>query len=853
MADIMTQTTPMMKQYEAIKSKHEDAFLFFRLGDFYELFLEDALLAARELEITLTKRGKGEDAIPMCGVPHHAAEQYITTLIEKGYKVAICEQTEDPAAAKGVVKREVVQVITPGTVMSGKAVKEKTNQYVVSLSEESGQSFGVAAADMTTGELFVTGLDERNLAIEEILSYEPKEIIIADTASEESVHLLTQRTQIPITTITGVSGEEEDMTPLLKDVPSPFLQNACRQLVQYFMDTTKRELNHLQKVAYYESSQYLSIDSYSRRNLELTETLRDRKKKGSLLSVLDKTETAMGARRLKRWLERPAVHQKTAEERHELTASFIEHFLERELVREQLRGVYDLERLSGRISFGNVNGRDLIQLKKSLQQIPYIFETLKVLKSPYADTLVKTLTSPEPLVEILESSIRDDCPISITEGNLIKDGYHSRLDEYRDAMKNGKTWLASLEAEERKATGIKSLKIGFNKVFGYYIEVSKANLRYLPEGRYERKQTLTNAERYVTGELKEKEQIILEAEEKAEKLEYELFIEVREKVKTYIQLLQDTAKAVSIIDVIQSFAETAENNHYVQPKFTKDRTVTLKQSRHPVVEVTIDAGEYIANDIELHKDRGMLLITGPNMAGKSTYMRQLALIVIMAQAGSFVPAEEAVLPLFDHIFTRIGAADDLSQGQSTFMVEMLETKQAVDRATENSLILLDEIGRGTSTYDGMALAQAVIEYIHNEIQAMTLFSTHYHELTKLQTELSRLTNVHVSAKEENGTLTFLHKVVEGAADKSYGIHVARLADLPDSLIVRADNILKQLEAEQHSSNGVAIENGTASKQLSLFEEPLDHPVVDELRQIDLLNITPLEAMQFLGEIQKKLN
>jgi DNA mismatch repair protein MutS len=846
----MTQVTPMMKQYEQIKAEYKDAFLFFRLGDFYELFHSDALEAARELEITLTKRGKGEQAIPMCGVPHHSSEQYISQLIEKGYKVAICEQTEDPAAAKGVVRREVVQVITPGTVMKGKAIHEKNNQYVVGLRKDFN-TYTVSAADMTTGEIFVTGVEEEILALEEALSYDPKEIVIDDSLCNGLDLKISSRTSVPLTVLKEASSFN-NYEKLLQDIPGDQMKDGAAQLLDYFSETTKRTLDHLQKAAYYEADQFLSIDSYSRRNLEITETMRDRKKAGSLLHVLDKTETAMGARRLKRWLERPAVYRQTAEDRQSLTSSFIEHFLERETVREQLRGVYDLERLSGRIAFGNVNGKDLIQLKKSLQQLPYLYETLHVLNNNYAEKLLSSVTTPEPLVELLENSIREDCPVSITEGNLIKDGYHSTLDEYRHAMRYGKDWIAELEAKEKKATGIKTLKVGFNKVFGYYIEVSKANLKNLPEGRYERKQTLTNAERYVTEELKEKETIILEAEEKGSKLEHELFLQVREEVKSYIRTLQSAAKAVSTIDVLQSFAVIAEANHYVKPEFTDKKHVELENSRHPVVEATIDAGDYVANDLLMHEEREMLLITGPNMAGKSTYMRQLALIVVMAQAGSFVPAEKAVLPLFDHIFTRIGAADDLSQGQSTFMVEMLETKQAVERATSRSLILLDEIGRGTSTYDGMALAQAVIEYIHDDIRAMTLFSTHYHELTRLGTELIRLRNVHVSAKEENGTLTFLHKVVEGAADKSYGIHVAKLADLPDKLIQRAGKILEGLEKEAGHRQETISRRKEPVQQLSLFPEEPEHPVLNELKETDLLHLTPLEAMQILDKLQRKL-
>ncbi|PTL39593.1 DNA mismatch repair protein MutS [Alkalicoccus saliphilus] len=845
----MTQSTPMMKQYEKIKSEYEDAFLFFRLGDFYELFHDDALKAARELEITLTKRGKGDSAIPMCGVPHHSSEQYISQLISKGYKVAVCEQTEDPAAAKGVVKREVVQVITPGTVMDGKSLHDQSNQYVVSVEKNEGL-YAVCAADISTGEMFITGVDEEILALEEAVSFDPREIVLPGNVSDSFSSRIKTRTGAAVS-LTGKPSMRNEDEVLLSNIPDKRLWPGAFRLITYFSETTKRALSHLQKAVYYEAAQFLSIDSYSRRNLEITETMRDRKKNGSLLHVLDQTETAMGARRMKRWLERPSIHKETAERRQSLTASFVDHFMDRETVREQLRGVYDLERLSGRVAFGNVNGRDLIQLKKSLQQIPYIIETMKGVNNSYADELLASMESPEPLVQLLDASIKENCPPSITEGNLIKDGYNDKLDEYRSAMTNGKSWLAELEAKEKEATGIKSMKVGFNKVFGYYIEVSRANLKYLPEGRYERKQTLSNAERYITPELKEKETIILEAEEKAEKLEYDLFLTVREKVKSYIHVIQETAKTLSIIDVLQSFAETAETCHYVKPSFTDERRIELENSRHPVVEQTIDAGEYVANDLLLHDEREMLLITGPNMAGKSTYMRQLALIVVMAQAGSFVPADRAVLPMFDHIFTRIGAADDLSQGQSTFMVEMLETKQAVERATSSSLILLDEIGRGTSTYDGMALAQAVIEFIHNEIRAMTLFSTHYHELTRLSGELKRLRNVHVSAREENGSLTFLHKVVEGAADKSYGIHVAKLADLPSGLISRAAEILTSLESESRDRRADPPEDN-AVQQLSLFPEEKNHPVLDELKKTDLMQMTPLQAMQLIDDLQRKL-
>ncbi|WP_026696335.1 DNA mismatch repair protein MutS [Alkalicoccus chagannorensis] len=839
----------MMKQYESIKQEHQDAFLFFRLGDFYELFHDDAELAARELEITLTKRGKGEEAIPMCGVPHHSSEHYIAQLVEKGYKVAVCEQTEDPQAAKGVVRREVVQVITPGTVMSEKGVAEAANQYICAVLPLQGAYF-LSAADLTTGEFHVTRLQTRAEVLEELSAFAPKEII---TVKEEQEQWQTEADTRLSALVSGIEPDaavqDGTVTASLNEAEA----RSCQLLLQYLHETAKRQLDHLQPAVSYEAAHFLSIDQDSRRNLELTKTLRDRKKQGSLLAVLDYTRTAMGGRMLKRWLERPVLHRAEAEARHALTDAFVTLFMERLEVQELLKGVYDLERLSGRVSFGNVNGRDLLQLKHSLQQLPALKERLRSLQTDAADEIAESMETQDDLASLLEASIKEDCPPSITEGNIIKDGYHAQLDEYRDAMKNGRSWIASLEKQEKEETGIKSLKVGFNKVFGYYIEVSRPNLKYLPEGRYERKQTLTNAERFITPELKEKERVILEAEDQSGRLEYELFLAVREDVKRYIPQLQKAAAAVSTVDVLQSFAEAAEQHQYVRPVFTEHRAVKLRSSRHPVVERTIAAGAYIENDIDLHPDRNMLLITGPNMAGKSTYMRQLALIVVMAQAGSFVPAAEAELPLFDHIFTRIGAADDLSQGQSTFMVEMVETKHAVTRATPNSLILLDEIGRGTSTYDGMALAQAVVEYIHGRIGAMTLFSTHYHELTKLDHVLEGLVNVHVSAHEENGSLTFLHKVVEGAADKSYGIHAARLAELPEELLVRASAILDGLEKQPKKSPSADDAPHQEAEQLTLFPvEGETSPAMKELKEIDPAHLTPMEALQLIDRWKQTL-
>lgn len=882
----MTTVTPMMEQYLRIKAEYEDAFLFFRLGDFYEMFFDDAKKAAKELEITLTSRGKGDDGIPMCGVPHHASELYISQLIEKGYKVAICEQTEDPSQAKGVVRREVVQVITPGTVMEGKAVGEKENNYLVSITPFQGGEYGLAAADMTTGELLVSTLNDFTDLVNEMSGFGPREVIVPTSFSEKHQEELRSKLHVTLSFEDHTEPVPEGMS-LVEGLSDGKVKETCFQLISYLKRTTMRSLDHLQPAQFYLPQEFMSMDVHSKQNLELVETLREKKKQGSLLWVLDRTETAMGGRMLKQWIGRPLLNRRTIEQRHELVGKLYDDFFARESLQEQLQGVYDLERLSGRVAFGNVNGRDLNQLKKSLEKVPAIFDTVSSLDSDYGKSLMHDVGVCEELREMLEESIEEQCPISITDGGLIKTGYHEQLDEYRDAMTNGKAWIAALEKQEKEATGIRSLKIGFNKVFGYYIEVTKANLTHLPEGRYERKQTLSNAERFITDELKEKETLILEAEEKSEKLEYELFMKIREQVKPYIRSLQQLANVISTFDILQSFAEVAEQNHYVKPELQSAGDVIIRDARHPVVEKMIDEGVYISNDIVLNEDRELLLITGPNMAGKSTYMRQLALISIMAQVGCYIPAKKGNLLVFDQIFTRIGAADDLAQGQSTFMVEMLETKHAVTKATRNSLILLDEIGRGTSTYDGMSLAQAIIEYIHDEIGAKTLFSTHYHELTTLEVELPRLKNVHVSAKEEDGAVVFLHKVIDGAADRSYGIYVAQLADLPEKLIARAKVILEKFERDQfdmkeyqtrmiETNSHVQHNEGESSffqakkkdepEQLTLFQEEVaanerqakskvkdyQEKVLTELSSANLLHMSPIEAIQMLDKLQRKL-
>ncbi|ARB37096.1 DNA mismatch repair protein MutS [Bacillus subtilis] len=858
----MAGYTPMIQQYLKIKAEHQDAFLFFRLGDFYEMFFEDAKKASQELEITLTSRdGGAAEKIPMCGVPYHSASAYIEQLIKKGYKVAICEQTEDPKAAKGVVKREVVQLITPGTVMDGKGIHESENNFIASVSACSN-GYGLALSDLTTGENLAVLIERLEDVISEIYSVGAREIVVSGSLDADTVAQLRERCGA---TISIEDGETDEHVTIIEHLNNEDITKTFLRLYTYLKRTQKRSLDHLQPVQVYELEEAMKIDLYSKRNLELTETIRSKNKKGSLLWLLDETKTAMGGRLLKQWIDRPLIRVNQIEERQEMVETLMSHFFEREDLRERLKEVYDLERLAGRVAFGNVNARDLIQLKESLKQVPGIKQLVASLAHDKAKERAERIDPCGDVLELLEEALYENPPLSVKEGNLIKDGYNQKLDEYRDASRNGKDWIARLEQQEREYTGIRSLKVGFNKVFGYYIEVTKANLHLLEEGRYERKQTLTNAERYITPELKEKEALILEAENNICELEYELFTELREKVKQYIPRLQQLAKQMSELDALQCFATISENRHYTKPEFSKDE-VEVIEGRHPVVEKVMDSQEYVPNNCMMGDNRQMLLITGPNMSGKSTYMRQIALISIMAQIGCFVPAKKAVLPIFDQIFTRIGAADDLISGQSTFMVEMLEAKNAIVNATKNSLILFDEIGRGTSTYDGMALAQAIIEYVHDHIGAKTLFSTHYHELTVLEDKLPQLKNVHVRAEEYNGTVVFLHQIKEGAADKSYGIHVAQLAELPGDLIARAQDILKELE---HSGNKpeVPVQKPQVKEepaQLSFFgeaEKPAETPklskkekqVIDAFKSLNILDLTPLEAMNEMYKLQKKLH
>ncbi|MCR2820633.1 DNA mismatch repair protein MutS [Lederbergia panacisoli] len=853
----MGQYTPMIQQYLQVKANYEDAFLFFRLGDFYEMFFEDAIKASQELEITLTSREGGtKERIPMCGVPYHAAAGYIEVLIQKGYKVAICEQTEDPKQAKGVVRREVVQLITPGTVMEGKGLLEKENNYITSITMFDENTYGIAFNDLSTGEskaTIITGSHE--VLLNELFTIGAKEVVVDSNFDSELKKKINERMSAIISIEENVNNDDEFINIIVK-LSNERLQTAANRLLHYLKKTQKRSLDHLQPFSEYEVNQYMKLDYYSKRNLELTESIRGKGSKGTLLWLLDETVTAMGGRMLKQWIDRPLINEAEIGKRVNLVETTLHHYFERQELRELLKGVYDLERLSGRVAFGNANARDFIQLKKSLLQIPEIISLVHQLDQSEAQSLAEKLDPCEELTDLLEKSIIDLPPLSIKEGGIIKDGYHKELDTYKDASRNGKQWIAELEKEERQRTGIKSLKVGYNRIFGYYIEVTRANVHLLEEGRYERKQTLANAERYITPELKEKEALILQAEEKCIDLEYALFMEIRETVKTYIPRIQQAAKIISELDVYQSFATVSESRHYVRPSFNRNRVIHITNGRHPVVEKVMGSQEYVPNDCMMDAEREMYLITGPNMSGKSTFMRQIALTAIMAQIGCFVPAENANIPIFDQVFTRIGAADDLISGQSTFMVEMLEAKNAIANATENSLILFDEIGRGTSTYDGMALAQAIIEYIHDRIGAKTLFSTHYHELTALEEKLGQLKNIHVSAVEQQGKLVFLHKVKAGPADKSYGIHVAELADLPKVLIDRATEILNELENEntRHSKRQEHV-----NEQLAFFSEPTqnqlsDHErkILDELRNLNIMEMNPMQAMNSLFEIQKKL-
>lgn len=872
----MSNVTPMMQQYLKIKSQYQDCLLFFRLGDFYEMFFEDAKEASRVLEITLTKRdAKKENPIPMCGVPYHSANSYIETLINNGYKVAICEQMEDPKQTKGMVKREVVKVVTPGTMMEQGGMDENQNNYILSfIQNENG--YALSYCDVSTGELKATNFEDESTLINEIITINPNEIVVREDINEDL------KKQISLTTETITVREEiSDMEYSVNTLENNLMFLTTQLLLDYIHHTQKRDLSHIEDVITYAAIDFMKMDYYAKRNLELTESIRLKSKKGTLLWLMDETKTPMGARRLKQWIDRPLIHKDNIEQRLDIVESFIDHFIERDTLRGYLNQVYDIERLVGRVSYGNVNARDLIQLKHSISEIPNIKSLLEQMNS-VTTTQFSTLEPLEDLLTVLEDSLVEEPPISVKDGGLFKQGFSKQLDEYLEASKNGKDWLAQLQAKERERTGIKSLKISYNKVFGYFIEITRANLQgFEPsEHGYHRKQTLSNAERFITDELKEKEDIILGAEDKAIELEYQLFIRLREHVKSYTERLQRQAKVISELDCLQSFAEIAQKYNYVRPKFSDDKTLNLENSRHPVVERVMDYNDYVPNDCYLDQNNFIYLITGPNMSGKSTYMRQVAIISIMAQMGAYVPCDNAILPIFDQIFTRIGAADDLVSGKSTFMVEMLEAQKALTYATADSLIIFDEIGRGTSTYDGLSLAQAMIEYVSETSHAKTLFSTHYHELTTLDQQLSSLKNVHVAADEYQGELIFLHKVKEGAVDDSYGIQVAKLANLPEKVIERAQVILNAFEQngvldenvhrQHYNDNSKDIENKnhlnnkeehSTIKQTDVFEQTsfdlfnsneTQSEIEAQIKNLNISNMTPIEALLKLSELQNQL-
>lgn len=836
--------SPMMLQYMEIKDQYEDTIIFFRLGDFYEMFFEDAITCSRELELTLTGKQAGlEEKVPMCGVPHHAYSTYIDALINKGYKVAICEQIDDPKTTKGMVRREVIQVVTKGTRLDER-LDAKDHNFIASL-YDFGYCFALSYADITTGE-FYAELFSKDIekVMREVAKLGFQEIIVNDAMDRELVSNLRTRYQI-LVTIRKEELNNNTYSYIYEHIADERIIASINHLLSYLLDTKKKELTHLQKCTFIKEADHLLFDVNTKKNLELTETMRAGERQYSLLWLLDKNKTAMGSRFLKYNIENPLTSKEEIERRYNMVEKLGAEFILRDDLVKCLDKVYDLERLAGRISYGNLNARDMLQLKTSLQALP---ELRQILIDLNYDKEIEPL---EEVASLLEKSISEEAPFSLKEGGLLKSGYNEELDELRKIRSGSKDFILELEQKEREKTGIKNLKVGFNKVFGYYIEVSKANKNLIKdEFGYDRKQTLANCERYITKELKEKENIILGAEEKIINLEYKLFMDIREVVKRYIDTIQRQAKIISEVDMLQAFSFVSEQGKYTRPELIEEHALELIDCRHPVVEKVMK-DKYIANDVLMDQTTNVLLITGPNMAGKSTYMRQTAITVIMAQIGCFVPCSKCRMPIFNKIFTRIGASDDLVSGESTFMVEMKEANYALQEADENSLILFDELGRGTATYDGMSLAQAILEYIHDKIKAKTLFSTHYHELTILEKDLKELKNVHVSAMEEKGKLTFLHKVKPGAVDKSYGIHVAGLANLPESLVSRALDILNVYEHKN-----VKKETFTQTSLFEQLEEEIEkaeeeeNPIEKQIKECNPLEMTPIEALNFIYELQK---
>ena len=873
--------SPMMVHYCQTKCAYKDSILFYRLGDFYEMFFEDAKTVSRELELTLTGKDCGlSERAPMCGIPYHAAETYINRLIDKGYKVAICEQVEDPKTAKGIVKREVTRVVTPGTNLNMQELDEGKNNYLMAIVCV-GDHFGVSTADITTGDCYVTEIDEERKLWDEINKFLPAEIICNDAFLVSGVDVDDLRNRLHISVFALESwyfGDDLCKQTLLEHFKISSLEGlgladydsgviAAGSLFRYLLDTQKNTMEHMNKIIPYTTDRYMVIDSSSRRNLELVETLREKQKRGSLLWVLDKTKTAMGARMLRSFVEQPLIDADAINERLDAVTELNMQAMLREEVREYLNPVYDLERLVSRISYRSANPRDLLAFKMSLEMIPHINNLLANFTSPLLVRINEQMDGLEDLYTLLEASITEDPPLAVKEGGIIREGYNEQVDTYRNSKTQGKSWLAQLEAEEKEKTGIRNLKIKYNKVFGYYLEVTNSFKDLVPE-YYTRKQTLTNAERYITPKLKELEDMILGAEDKLFALEYDLFCQVREELAAQIPRIQETAKAIAQLDVYASLSVVAQRNNYVRPTVNTKGVIDIKNGRHPVVEKMINNDMFIANDTYLDNgSKRVSVITGPNMAGKSTYMRQTALIVLMAQIGSFVPAEKAKIGVVDRIFTRVGASDDLASGQSTFMVEMTEVANILRNATAKSLLILDEIGRGTSTFDGLSIAWAVIEHISNTklLGAKTLFATHYHELTELEGKIPGVNNYCIAVKERGDDIVFLRKIVKGGADKSYGIQVAKLAGVPDSVLDRAKELVDELVHTDITSTFKDLaENSRKTKpkavhydevdleQISLFDTVQDQDIIEELKNLDITMLTPMDAMNTLYRLQNKL-
>ena len=843
------QYSPMIRQYLSIKEKYQDVIVFFRLGDFYEMFFNDAIVASKELEIVLTGKDAGtSERVPMCGVPFHSATNYIDKLTEKGYKVAIVEQVEDPSQAKGIVRREVVRIVTPGTVTESSSLVETDYNFITTVSFYKDK-YILAYCDISTGENYLTNLPANDdILIAELLKLKTKEIVVSSTCNKNVFKVIKSLVSLTISEEDNTENVDY-MSYLLEDLDNDEKQTFLR-LLNYIILTQKKVLVHMQKVSKYNINGYMRIDLSSRRNLEILETLRFQNKKNTLLSVLDKCSTAMGSRYLKKSLIFPLVDVDKIKDRHTIISLMIKSFLETTELRNKLESVYDLERIVGKISYESANPKDLLHLRNSLHNLPEIINLVSKIKISKYFNLKENIEDFKALYNLLKDSISDDAPFSAKDRGVIRKGYNQELDELNEINNQGKGFLLQIENNEKERTGIKTLKIGYNRVFGYFIEVPKGSLGLVKdEFGYVRKQTISTGERYITQELKEKEAMILRAEEKASQLEYQLFTSVREECKKYADKLQDLAKVLSELDMIQSFAKVSNENGYVKPEINENNLIDIRNGRHPVIETSID--NYVPNDVKMNENECILLITGPNMSGKSTYMRELALIAIMNQIGCYVPASSAKIPLFDAIYTRIGAADDIVSGQSTFMVEMNEVNNALSFATKNSLILFDEIGRGTATYDGMALAQAIIEYIHENIKCKTLFSTHYHELTTLEKDLDELKNVHVSAEEINGDIVFLHKVLKGSVDQSYGINVAKLANIPIEVILRAKDILYKLESNNTNKANLSISNYQAPL---LYDSKTEKEtfVLNSIKEANVYQMSPIEALNFLDELQKKL-